>query len=167
MIAQTCELESIPEEQADGTISKPGGLKSNEPTTPVSKPKLNMISDLLEDSKDKLSVNPMYNFDKSMSVASIQDQKVKFDEMDSLNIPLQWKSEFLPILLKMMGESICGAMVFLLMIGSLVVVTIFAGQLDNPSMYVTACGIGISYVAILISVVYGLDTGFNVVISRC
>ena len=81
MIAQTCELESIPEEQADGTISKPGGLKSNEPTTPVSKPKLNMISDLLEDSKDKLSVNPMYNFDKSMSVASIQDQKVKFDEI--------------------------------------------------------------------------------------
>ena len=140
-------------------------FKSSDQNTQSKKFPQQKISDLLQDKKDMSTLNPIYDIEDSKTQKPAPMQPI--DEMDLLNTPFNWKAEFLPILIKMIGESILGAMVFLLMMGSLIIVTIFAGQLEDPSLYVTACGISISYVAIFASILYGLDTGFNVVISRC
>ena len=60
-----------------------------------------------------------------------------------------------------------GALVFLLLISSLLIMCIYAGHLPSSEIFVSAMGIGSAYFGIGSSIAFGLNAGFNVLCSRC
>jgi Na+-driven multidrug efflux pump len=71
------------------------------------------------------------------------------------------------IFLEIIKDGFMGALIFLLLVGTLAAGTILAGRLPQSQLYVSAYGIGSAYFGFCTSLALGLNAGFNVLVGRC
>lgn len=80
----------------------------------------------------------------------------------SLNFIIDWRGKFIWVVVDILNYGFIGALVYLLLILSLFILFLMAGQLPSSETFVSAMGIGSAYYGLGSALAFGMNAGFNV-----
>ena len=104
---------------------------------------------------------------KALDLSTMSISNTETDKTIQNEPLLQSCSEIAQIFLSILRQGMLGALTFLLLMSTFIIVIIFAGHLRPSELFVSVLGVGGAYFSCCSSFIWGFNISFNVVASRC
>ena len=89
------------------------------------------------------------------------------DEKKEASVPLIYRSKELYSLWGILTfVGFAGGLIFTVLLSTITVLTIFAGNLPNAAVYVAAMGTGCAYMGVAGALAFGANAGLNAIVAR-